>query len=122
RFRQLTKIQVNFEHEGLEARFLPALETAVYRIVQEALTNVARHAGVAEAQVRLARDNGRLILRVADTGKGFDLRESVRPGHSTGLSGMQERVALLGGRFDIHSQPGAGTCLTAEFPLGQPEV
>jgi PAS domain S-box-containing protein len=119
RFRELTKIQVDFAHDGLEERYVPELETAVYRIVQEGLTNVARHSGVTQAEVRLSREDGRLTLRIADTGKGFDPRESRRPGHSSGLSGMQERVALLDGTFSIQSHPGAGTCLTAEFPIGE---
>lgn len=122
RIHQLTKLQVDFEHSGLNGRYPADVETAVYRIVQEGLTNVARHAGVARAQLRVWGDDTTLHLEIRDQGKGFDPERAIRPGESSGLSGMQERAALLGGRLTIQSQPGAGTCLTAAFPVPEPAV
>jgi PAS domain S-box-containing protein len=117
RYTAQTAVRVAFEHHGLGGRFPPAVETAAYRIVQEALTNVARHARAGEASVAVWHDGGRLRLRVEDRGAGFD-PEAVRArGAGCGLSGMRERAALLGGRLTVKSTPGAGTCLTAELPL-----
>jgi len=102
----------------LERRFQPEIETAVYRIVQEALTNVARHAGVSKVTVRLWADEEALNVQIEDQGAGFDREAALATGTSSGLSGMHERVALLGGRLTIETAPGTGTRLTAELPLG----
>jgi signal transduction histidine kinase len=121
-YRARTGIAVDVRHTGLDARrFAPALETAAYRVVQEALTNVARHAGVREAAVRLWCAGELLGVQVEDQGCGFD--PAARAGRaSTGLSGMRERVALLAGRFSLESAPGGGTCVWAEFPCAAPAV
>src|SRR5262249_24394587 len=100
---------------GLERRFPPEVETAAYRIVQEALTNVARHAGVGACSVRLwLADQGVLHVQVEDRGTGFD-PASAR-GASTGLWGMEERGSRLGGAVRVESAPGAGTRVEAELP------
>ncbi len=117
RYTAPTGVRVSFEHDGAGRRFPADVETAAYRIVQEALTNVARHARAAEAVVRLWADAAALGVQVEDEGSGFD-PASVPPGATGGLSGMQERVTLLGGRLEIASRPGGGTRLTAELPLG----
>jgi len=89
--------------------------------VQEALTNVARHAAVTEATVRLWTSGDRLYVQIQDAGIGFE-PETVRAGEtSSGLAGMRERAALLGGVLSIDSAPGAGARLTAEFRLGDQE-
>jgi signal transduction histidine kinase len=88
----------------------------VYRIVQEALTNVARHAGVKQATVQVLVD-GLVIILIEDTGRGFDVEEVLRTHTTTGLSGMRERVELLGGQFTIESRPGEGTRVLAEIPV-----
>jgi signal transduction histidine kinase len=94
---------------------LPAeTETALYRIVQEALTNILKHASATRVTVRLSRDERSVSLVVQDDGRGFD-PESVRQG-GLGLIGMRERVALLGGRLTVESSEGAGTMLRAEVP------
>lgn len=112
-----------FDCEPLNPRPDPQVETAAFRIVQESLTNVVRHANASEVRVSVARAGDRLLLRVSDDGKGFagggdealtDARQSL------GLSGMQERATLLGGELRIRSQPGAGTDVQAELPYRLP--
>jgi signal transduction histidine kinase len=118
RYTTQTTVRVAFRHTGLEGRrFAPEVETAAYRIVQEALTNVARHAGVSEAAVRVWCDQDLLSIRVEDQGVGFVPEALLDAGVSTGLSGMHERMALLGGHLAIEAAPGAGVRLTAEIPL-----
>ena len=101
----------------MERRFASELETAAYRIVQEALTNVARHAGVAGVIVRAWTEHNTLALRIEDRGHGFDPDGVWKSARSSGLSGMRERSILLGGRLMIDSAPGSGTTITAELPL-----
>ncbi|GAB4209248.1 MAG: hypothetical protein OHK0022_39980 [Roseiflexaceae bacterium] len=102
---------------------LPAeIETACFRIVQEALTNVVRHARASYVQVELHWTPDLLFLSVADNGIGFDVatgRNNARSGGSLGLLGMEERAQLLGGSLTIESTPGAGTRLHAQLPLGE---
>jgi PAS domain S-box-containing protein len=101
--------------EGLdEGPLLPLVQNTVYRVLQEALTNVARHAGARRVIVRLVRNEATVELRVQDDGIGFDLAGDRR---GLGLRGMQERAALLGGSVEVESQPGAGTTITAHFPV-----
>ena len=115
RFFRQVGITVEFEPIGLERRFSPDVETAAYRIVQEALTNVARHANVATVAVRAFAADGRLIVEVEDHGTGFDAEGELASASTSGLSGMRERAALIGGRLTIESRPGAGTRIRAEF-------
>lgn len=118
RFTSQTGVHVEFEHTGVEARrFRPELETAAYRIIQEALTNVARHAGVRHATARLWADDQRLGVQIKDHGAGFDLALTGAGAGAFGLTGMEERARLLGGDWTIETAPGLGTCLTAEIPL-----
>jgi signal transduction histidine kinase len=112
-----TDIQIRFKHSGVERRFSTDLETAVFRIIQEALTNVARHSGIKEVAVRLWADLEHLRLQVEDQGIGFDPRAEVRFRRSSGLSGMVERASSCGGQLEIESSLGEGVCLTAEFPF-----
>ena len=116
RYTSQTDVRVDFNHDGLKGRFGPEVETAAFRIVQEALTNVARHAGVDEVKVRMRPQKGGLVLEVSDAGVGFEENTTVTRGAS-GLVGMKERAALLGGEMLVHSTPGAGTRLTARMPL-----
>jgi len=120
RYSALTNIRVAFKHTQLEGRFPPEVETAAYRLVQEALTNAARHADAREVTVRLWATADVLGVQVEDNGVGFDVQAALSAGESSGLSGMRERVALLAGHLNLESSPGAGTCLTAELPLGAP--
>lgn len=117
RYTSQTGVQVRFEHRGLDRRFPSQIETAAYRIVQEALTNVARHAGVREVRVLTWSDGEAVGVQVEDSGKGFDQAQALgEPSHS-GLAGMRERAVLLGGRVDFDTAPGAGTRVAALIPL-----
>ena len=109
------EISVEVQSELSDARLPSEIETALYRIAQEAFTNVLKHAVAAQVTVKLRRRDDMVILVVHDDGKGFD-PASVRDG-SLGLVGMRERVALLGGRLTIDSSEGAGTMLKAEVPV-----
>ena len=104
-------------------RLASDLETACFRVAQEAITNVARHAGAKRVEVDARAEDGTLDLTVRDDGSGFDVA-AVRGGTmaegSIGLDGMEERVRLLGGDFGIDSQPGTGTTVWARFPLTEP--
>jgi signal transduction histidine kinase len=121
RYTDQTGVLVDFKHEGVEGRFQPQVETTAYRIVQEALTNVARHAGVGGVTVRVWAAADMLSLQIEDRGRGFDPQVASATPQSSGLAGMRERVMLLDGHLTIESRPGPGTLLTAELPLrGQP--
>jgi signal transduction histidine kinase len=102
----------------LGAARLPAeTETVLYRIVQESLTNIVKHAAAARVSITLVRKGGSAVVVVEDDGSGFD-PSGLRVG-ALGLSGMRERVALVGGRLTVESSPGAGTTLVAEVPAGE---
>jgi signal transduction histidine kinase len=112
-----TQVKVTFKHSGLERkRFAPDIETAAYRLVQEALTNIARHANVSEASVRIWTNQALLSIEVTDAGKGFDL-DVMATRETSGVTGMRERITLLGGEFRIESQVGEGTRLLAELGI-----
>lgn len=102
---------------ALESRPDPHVETALYRIVQEALTNVAKHARARNAVVRLARDEKGIRCTVRDDGAGFDVR-AVSGEKGLGLAGMRERLDASGGTLRIDSWPGAGTELRVWIPVG----
>ncbi len=98
----------------------PNVATALFRILQETLTNVARHSGATRAEVVLQKERDRLVLRIRDNGRGFDQADPLLSG-SLGLLGMRERAAMLGGGMSISSAPGKGTSVTAWVPLRSPE-
>ena len=97
-------------------RFPAALETALFRIVQEAVNNVLQHAQAQHVSVTLTREADRVRLCVADDGRGFDA-QLPRSGRHIGLWSMRERVEQLGGQFEVHSAPGQGTTVTTVVPL-----
>lgn len=117
RYMKQTGIRVNFRHTPVSQRLPSLIEITVFRIVQEALTNVARHAQVKDVSVRLWVDEERAGLQVEDKGSGFDADSVCGAWNSTGLSGMRERAELLGGELTIESNPGKGTLLTVELPF-----
>ena len=116
RFSSQSGVEAQLHSEGVNDRLRAELELAAFRIVQEALTNVARHAHTDTAAVALIQESGVLRIRVSDSGSGFD-HDAVSPSVGSGLIGMRERAALLGGTLSIESSPGKGTIINAEFPF-----
>ena len=116
RYTEQTNIAVTFQEAGLDLRVAPLVELTAYRIVQEALTNVARHAEVATATVQVWVVNTRLVIQVMDSGRGFDVGAALRAHATSGLAGMRERARLLGGELTIEAEPGGGTRLLADLP------
>jgi two-component system sensor histidine kinase UhpB len=118
RFSARTGVEVSLNAEG-DADHLPEdVQTAVYRILQEALANIGRHAGATAVAVDIEAEGERLELRVRDDGAGFDPATLARaangegPGAGLGLSGMAERARLAGGELDVRSAPGGGTTVS----------
>ena len=115
---QRTGLKVELAFDPRDERLDSDLETLVFRLVQEALTNVLRHAGVDRARVAVQRAGELIALRVADAGRGFDPAAALGGGAAgSGLRGMRDRLELFGGRLEIVSAPGQGTRLAAELPL-----
>jgi signal transduction histidine kinase len=117
RYSQQTGVRIDFRHRDVEGRYSIAIETAAFRIVQEALTNVARHAQTPEAEVRVWATDDVVGVRIEDRGRGFDPNSVLDSAKSSGLAGMQERAKLLGSQVVIESREGGGTVITAELPL-----
>jgi signal transduction histidine kinase len=105
---------IHVERELPERRFPPEVEIAVFRVVQEALENVRRHAEASEVTVEIREHDGVLAGRIADDGRGFNRR---RASEGLGLSGMREWISLVGGKFSVSSSPGRGTVIAFEIPL-----
>jgi signal transduction histidine kinase len=116
-------LAMDFQTVGLEGvRLPPAVETGLYRIIQEALTNVVQHANAACVSLLLETRAGAIVAVVEDDGRGFEAERLARgelAENWLGLSGMRERAELLGGRLTVESTPGAGTTVFVEVPLGQ---
>ena len=113
-------IPINFKITALDKRLDLEIETAIYRIVQEALTNIAKYAQAKEVHISLEKKGSRLITKVEDNGKGFTLKTSVSGENyyqGSGILGMKERIYNLGGTFHIESKQGVGTKLLVEIPL-----
>jgi len=109
-------VRVVAEAAAADPRLLgPTATVEVFRIVQEALANAARHSGAPQAQVSLVQLGGRLTVVVSDDGRGFDLAEA--RGEGIGLAGMEERAAMLGGQLTIESEAGRGTRVTLDLPV-----
>jgi signal transduction histidine kinase len=113
--------QVAVSASGMPDSLPPAVETAVFRIVQEAINNIAKHAQATSARVALRLGNGVLQGQVSDNGRGFRLTQSGKDSgteaYGLGLQGMQERAALLGGALAIWSDEGKGTWVSFSIPL-----
>lgn len=118
-------VAVSCEVRGVEGRLPPLLEVALYRVVQEALTNVAKYARASRVAVSLVGQPDGVAATVSDDGMGFDpqvvLVQRAKE-HRLGILGMQERIALLGGRFSLTSAPGAGTTVSIWAPLPRPQA
>jgi len=117
-FSGRTGIPVDLDAHGPPHDLPPEVEVALYRIFQEALTNVARHAEARRVWAWLREDPGEVVLVVEDDGRGFDPAKTAKAGdHRAGLAGMRERLLGLGGRLDVKSAIGTGTRLEARMPL-----
>jgi signal transduction histidine kinase len=114
-------VAVHADHDARDPQLLGGTATVeVYRIIQEALANAARHSGAAQAHVSVTRQDERLTVVVSDNGRGFDPAEI--PESGIGLAGMLERSRLLGGEFSIQSTLNAGTRVTISLPTVPPAV
>jgi signal transduction histidine kinase len=122
-FTERTGVQTELVLDRMEARVPPEIEVCAYRIVQEALTNVAKHADASSCRVYLQQLPYSLLLTIEDDGKGIvsaiAAETQVRSG--VGLVGVRERVARVGGTINLESTPGSGTRLTAELPMPHAE-
>ncbi|HZG43477.1 MAG TPA: ATP-binding protein, partial [Longimicrobium sp.] len=114
-------IECDFQVVGLGAeRFAPEVETTLYRVAQEALTNVLKHAAASRVGMLLERRGGSISLVIEDDGEGFDTDLLYEKTQALGLRGMRERVAPLRGRLDVESSPGVGTTLFVRVSDGSP--
>ncbi|MBI2954544.1 MAG: HAMP domain-containing protein [Chloroflexi bacterium] len=112
-------VEVDVETDQPHRRLPPVVETEVYRILQEAITNVARHARASRLRVCLRHDDSRLVAIAEDDGIGFDAGQvgQLPPHRGLGLLGMLERASILGGTLNVESSPGTGTRLTLDIPI-----
>ncbi len=118
-------IEVDFQASGFKKRLPPEMETAIYRIVQESLTNIAKHAQAHTATITLREDADAVYATISDDGKGFDLDELQRGqdrDRGLGLVGMHERAHLLGGTLAVESAPGQGTTIQFRIPLYMQDI
>lgn len=111
-----TGTRIMLRYSGLSCRFPPDVEITAYRAVQEALTNVVRHADVDAASVEIVSENGSIVIEVSDDGCGFNVGDCSVAGACAGLLGMRERVQSLGGHLTVTSRPGAGTAIRVVIP------
>lgn len=120
RYAARTGLETEFKVLNLPERLAPEVETALYRITQEGLTNVARHAQARKVSIRLEQFGKMVQVVIQDDGRGFDVDAVLYrklPDHGAGLLGIRERATLLGGDFDIQAQPGHGARLSIVIPL-----
>ena len=123
-FEERTKVKTEFAITGRSRRTVPDIETIVFRIAQEGLSNVAKHAEATSVRVLLDFTEAAIGLRIQDDGCGFNPQEVFRldQKHQWGLIGIRERVALAGGACDIVSWPGDGTTIQVSIPIGEDET
>jgi signal transduction histidine kinase len=119
-FQRQTGITVAGEFSLPPGRFPTELETTIFRVIQEALTNVARHSGCTTANVTVMGEEAHILVEITDRGRGFDLEKGRAKSDSLGLAGMVERVTLAGGKIELFSSPGQGTRVHALFPRPDP--
>ncbi|MEE8472791.1 MAG: sensor histidine kinase [Dehalococcoidia bacterium] len=111
-------IKVELRVAGLKERLADHIEVALYRVVQEALTNVAKHSGATSVNISMSRDDGSAVLTIKDNGRGFAVTEMMKSKErGLGLFGMKERMSTIGGDLEINSAPGRGTKLVAKLTL-----
>jgi signal transduction histidine kinase len=116
-FSARTGLDIAFEAEDIDETCLsPIVQSTTFRVIQEALTNVSRHAETKTAAVTLRMTEGAVVFSIRDNGRGFNVGAAQKRS-STGLSGMRERLLLVHGRFEIASSPGNGTTVHARIPV-----
>ena len=108
---------MRFEHAGPDERLPAVLELSLYRIVQEALTNIEKHAGATAVNIALNVDPETAALDIEDNGRGFDPREIAAGRHGLGLLHMRERASLVRGALEMHAEPGAGVRISVSVPI-----
>jgi len=119
KYREASGLEVRVECADSGMRFVPAVELLLFRVFQEALTNVVKHAGARRVTVRFAREESGVVLEIADDGAGFDAHAYFRtppPSAGLGLLSIRERVAHFGGRLAVLSRPGDGTRIVVRVP------
>jgi len=114
-------IRITFEVKGTSRRLNPLIETVLFRVGQEALTNLARHAQVQEGRLEIVFTENDVTLRVSDRGRGFNPTGEFHPPHGWGLAGMKERLEAAGGTLNVSSAPNQGTLIEARIPLNEKE-
>ena len=112
--REMLPVEVIADETSIP-RLKPNAEESLYRITQEALHNVVKHAHAKRVEIKMALEDGYLLLQVSDDGDGFDMSQ-VPAGHM-GLNTMRQRVAALGGEYQVSSKPGGGTSVSVRLPL-----
>jgi two-component system sensor histidine kinase DegS len=120
RYQKEHNLEVTLSLPDGNSRLPAPLETALFRVIQEALANVARHAGAERVKIELQQDNSCVSASIADDGRGFDLDQALiqsRQGGHLGLWSMRERVEQLGGQFELRSTPGQGTTVMIKVPI-----
>ncbi len=115
-FENRTGIKTILSTNSFTERLAQQVETALYRCVQESLTNIARHSNASSAEVDISKKNGILKVTVSDDGVGFEADKMVVSSEHIGLTGMKERIKLLNGKFKIDSVPSEGTTINIEIP------
>ena len=121
---QALDIPVEFQRQGVERRLEPTVELALYRMAQEAFSNIARHAQASQASLKITFTAQAVTIQVADNGKGFEVPKSpaeFAPSGHYGLLGLHERAELIGAALEIHSAPGQGAHLRFSLPVQAPE-
>ena len=120
-FSSQVGIEVNFQSGGMESRSIdPSMEINLFRLIQEGLNNIRKHAAASEANIRLVAAFPNIVLRIDDDGKGFNVYQRMKDSvheKRMGLSSMQERVNLMGGQMQICSKPASGTSISIKVPL-----
>jgi two-component system, NarL family, sensor histidine kinase UhpB len=114
-FAARTGLEIKFDLGAVdETRLSPIIQSTIFRVIQEALTNVSRHAGTKNASVALSMRDGAVEFSIADDGRGFDVAEIGKKA-STGISSMRERLSLAQGQFEIRTAPGKGAIIKARI-------
>jgi two-component system sensor histidine kinase UhpB len=113
-------LEIDIDAEPIGGLLTPEAELALYRIVQEALSNAVRHADATRASVKIQRHPGQITATIVDNGRGFSVGQAMAgPDSGLGLFGMKERAGYIGGRLEIHSEPGHGTRVEIEIPFAE---